>query len=427
MIVLKPTTRIWNDGSKIVSGGAPRTVVTRAENTCARLPTLATFLRMKSLLALALTLGCLSFASGQSVDSAFAKTHRGLDPAAFEGSLGGEPIGLYWIKNENIEAAFTNYGGRLIGLWVPDKNGDMTDVVVGMDNLKGFVESTEPYFGATIGRVGNRIARGRFSLDGTEYAVPTNNGANSLHGGERGFESVVWSAEQPDGHTLVFKYTAADGEQGFPGELDVTVTYRVTAERRLDMEYFATTDKATVVNLTNHAFFNLNGEGSGTIFGHLLRINADRYTPVDSGLIPTGELLDVRGTPFDFTRARRVGSRIDTAHEQLLFGRGYDHNFVLNEAGGDSLTEAAKIVGDESGIVLEVYTEEPGLQFYSGNFMEGKNTFKSGAKDDYRTAFALETQHLPDAPNQPDFPSIRLDPGERYETYSSYAFSVESN
>ena len=346
-----------------------------------------------------------------------------LEAADFNTEIDGKDVQLYWIKNKDIEVAFTNYGGRMVGLWVPDNKGKMTDVVVGFDSADGFKNSTEPYFGATIGRVGNRIAKGTFTLEGKEYHIPINNGENSLHGGKKGFQDVVWEAKQPNPSTIVFTYTSPDMEEGFPGNLEVKVTYSVTANKEVIMEYEATTDKATVVNLTNHAFFNLNGEGSGTILNHSVQLFADQFTPVDAGLIPTGELKDVAGTPFDFTMPHTIGERIKTDNEQLKNGDGYDHNFVLNGTKKDGLNHVAIIKGDTSGIVMDVVTEEPGVQFYSGNFMAGKNIFKSGATDAYRTAFALETQHFPDAPNQPDFPSIVLQPGEKYSTKSIYAFS----
>lgn len=342
----------------------------------------------------------------------------------FDTVIDGKKIGLYWIKNDSTEVALTNYGGRIVGLWVPDRSGKMTDVVVGMKNLEGFINSNERYFGATIGRVGNRIARGKFKLNGKEYNLPTNNNGNTLHGGNQGFQDVVWDAEQPDEKTLVLRYKSPDGEEGFPGNLDVKVTYSVTKNRGIKMEYEATTDKATPVNLTNHAFFNLNGEGSGTILDHQVQLYANQFTPVDEGLIPTGEFKDVEGTPFDFREVHTIGERIESENEQLKNGVGYDHNFVLNGTKEDGMNKAATVIGDKSGIKMEIFTEEPGIQFYSGNFMQSKNTFKSGAKDDYRTAFALETQHFPDAPNQPEFPSIILEPGDTYHTVSIYKFST---
>lgn len=348
-----------------------------------------------------------------------------LETKNFDTIIDGKKVSLYWIENKDIKAAFTNYGGRLIGLWVKDKNGKPTDVVVGMNSAKGFKNATEPYFGATIGRVGNRVALGKFTLEGKHYQIPLNNGKNALHGGVKGFQDVVWNAEKTKGNTLVFTYASPDGEQGFPGNLNVKVTYSITDNNAVKMEYEATTDKTTIVNLTNHAFFNLNGEGSGTILNHELQIYGDKFTPVDEGLIPTGELKSVKNTPFDFTSKHKIGERIETKDEQLKFGKGYDHNYVLNATKKDGFIHAATIKGDISGITLDIYTEELGLQFYSGNFMQSKNTFKSGAKDDFRTAFALETQRFPDAPNQPKFPQITLKAGEKYHTVSLYQFSSE--
>src|SRR5690606_6902795 len=292
--------------------------------------------------------------------------------------------------------------------------------------VKGFMTSSEPYFGATIGRVGNRIANGKFTLNGTSYQIPTNNGVNALHGGNSGFQDKVWKAEKVNASTLVFHYFSPDGEEGFPGDLDVKVTYSITPGNGLKMQYSATTDAPTVVNLTNHAFFNLNGEGSGSILDHSVLIYADQFTPVDETLIPTGTLKAVKGTPFDFTSPHAIGERIEVQNTQLKNGMGYDHNFVLNGTQKSGMNHVATIVGDKSKIMMDVTSQEPGVQFYSGNFMEGKNQFKSGVMDNFRTAFALETQHFPDAPNQPDFPSITLNPGEEYQTTSVYTFSIKN-
>ncbi|MDA6069927.1 galactose mutarotase [Flavobacterium sp. AC] len=348
-----------------------------------------------------------------------------LEEKNFDTTIDNKKVNLYWIENKGIKAAFTNYGGRLVGLWVADKNGKPRDVVVGMNSAKGFKNATEPYFGATIGRVGNRIAKGKFTLEGKQYQVPLNNGENALHGGIKGFQDVVWDVAKTNENTLVFSYVSPDGEQGFPGNLTVRVTYTITDDHSIKMEYEATTDKTTIVNLTNHAFFNLNGEGSGSIINHELQIYANEFTPVDEGLIPNGELKSVKNTSFDFTSKHTIGERIETKDEQLKFGKGYDHNYVLNGTKKNGLNHAATISGDKSGIIMDVYTQEPGLQFYSGNFMQSKNTFKSGSKDDFRTAFALETQHFPDAPNQPKFAPIVLKAGQKYHTVSYYQFSVK--
>jgi aldose 1-epimerase len=363
----------------------------------------------------------------ETTERATDSTETVLETKNFDTIIDGKKVNLYWIENKGIKAAFTNYGGRLIGLWVADKNGKPTDVVVGMNSAKGFKNATEPYFGATIGRVGNRIAKGKFTLEGKQYQVPLNNGKNALHGGLKGFQDVVWDVAKINENTLVFSYVSPDGEQGFPGNLTVKVTYTITEDNSVKMEYEATTDKTTVVNLTNHAFFNLNGEGSGTILNHELQIYANEFTPVDEGLIPSGELKAVKNTPFDFTSKHTIGERIETKDEQLKFGKGYDHNYVLNGTKKNGLNHAATISGDKSGIIIDIFTQEPGLQFYSGNFMQSKNTFKSGSKDDFRTAFALETQHFPDAPNQPKFAPIVLKPGQKYHTVSYYQFSVNGN
>lgn len=349
-----------------------------------------------------------------------------LDSTKFQKEIDGKKTNLYVLKNKNnMQAYFTNYGGRLVSLLVPDSAGKLVDVVVGFDSVEGFEKSTEPYFGATIGRYGNRIAKGKFKLDGKEYTLALNNGQNTLHGGKKGFQYVVWDAAQPDAQTLVLTYLSKDGEEGYPGNLNVKVTYSLTDDNELKMDYEATTDKKTLCNLTNHAFFNLNGEGSGTILDHKLQIFADQYTPVDTTLIPLGKNEAVKGTPFDFTQPETIGKRIEADNAQLKAGKGYDHNFVLNGTKAGSLNHAATVWGDKSGIVMDIYTQEPGLQFYSGNFMQGKNTFKGGAKDDFRTALALETQHFPDSPNQPAFPSTVLSPGQTYKTSSVYKFSAK--
>lgn len=362
--------------------------------------------------------------AGSLIDS--AKQVDTLSKIAFQTVIDGKKTDLYILKNSNnIQATFTNYGGRLVGLIVPDREGKPTDVVVGFSSLNQYKESTEPYFGATIGRFGNRIAKGKFTLDGKEYQLFTNNGVNTLHGGKIGFQDVVWEAHQIDKQTIEFIYLSKDMEEGFPGNLNVKVRYTLTNNNELKMDYEATTDKKTVVNLTNHAFFNLNGEGSGTILKHLVQINSDQYIPVDSTLIPNKNFESVRGTPFDFRKPTTIGQRIESSNVQLKNGNGYDHNFILNNNTASKLNLAAKVIGDKTGIVMEVYTQEPGLQFYSGNFMQSKNTFKGGSKDDFRTAFCMETQHFPDSPNQPSFPTTVLNSKDIYKTTSSYKFYVE--
>jgi aldose 1-epimerase len=343
--------------------------------------------------------------------------------SAFEKTINGKQTHLFTLKNKNgAEAAVTSYGGRIVSLFVPDKNGKLTDVVFGFENVDGFITSKEAYYGATIGRYGNRIAKGKFKLEGKEYTLATNNGPNALHGGHPGFQEVVWDGKQIDSTTLELSYLAKDMEAGFPGNLKVKVTYQLTDDNSLKISYLATTDKTTVINLTNHAFFNLNGESSGTILNHLVQINADNYTPVDGTLIPTGKIEPVAGTPFDFTKPTAIGARINTESVQLKSGNGYDHNFVLSKH--DMSSPIATVIGDKSGIKMEIYTEEPALQFYSGNAMKGLNAMKGGKMDAFRTSFAMETQHYPDSPNQPTFPSTVLKPGETYKTQTIYKFTV---
>jgi len=344
--------------------------------------------------------------------------------SAFEKTVDGKQTHLFVLKNKNgMEAAITNYGGRLVTLLVPDSAGKMIDVSVGMGSVDDYVKSSERYYGATIGRYGNRIAKGHFTLEGKQYTLATNNAPNSLHGGKKGYQDVVWDAKKVNDQTLELTYLSKDMEEGYPGNLKIKVTYSLTDDNGFKCSYEATTDKTTVVNLTNHAYFNLNGEGSGTILNHLVQIKADNYTPVDSTLIPTGKIESVKGTPFDFTTATTIGARIDDANEQLKNGKGYDHNFVLNK---HTMADPIAIVkGDKTGIVMEIYTEEPGMQFYSGNFMQAKNIMKYGDKDDFRSAFAMETQHYPDSPNQPQFPSTVLKPGQVYKTESFYKFKTK--
>ncbi len=348
------------------------------------------------------------------------------DKKNFDTAIGGKKVGLYILKNKGIKAAVTNYGGRLVNLLIDGKDGKPVDVIVGPGTLKQFQDSKEPYFGATIGRYGNRIAKGKFKLEGKEYSIPTNNGQNTLHGGINGFQSVVWDAQQPSDSVLVLNYLSKDGEEGFPGNLNVQVTYTLKSDTAMEIDYRATTDKPTVCNLTNHGFYNLNGYASGSIYGHVLQINAKEYTPVDSTLIPLGKNETVSSTPFDFTKPQAIGARVDdSSNIQLKNGAGYDHNFVLDKKENDSLREAAFVKGDKSGISMTIYTEEPGLQFYSGNFMTSLNAVKGGGKDEHRTAIALEPQHFPDSPNQPQFPTTELKPGQVYKTSSIYKFSLK--
>lgn len=334
---------------------------------------------------------------------------------------------LYVVKNANgVSMAVTNLGGRIVLLQVPDKNGKLGDIVLGYDSLEQYIEGNK-YFGAMIGRYGNRIAKGKFTLDGKDYQLAVNNGANALHGGLVGFNNVLWRMQPKTiegGQALEMTYSSPEGEEGYPGTLNVQVTYTLTDANELIIDYEATTDKTTVVNLTHHSFFNLAGEGSGDILSHEFTINADKYCPVDEGLIPTGELRPVTGTPFDFLQPHRAGERIDQDDQQLKYGKGYDHNWVLNKKGNE-LSLAARVTEPTTGRVMEVWTTEPGLQFYSGNFLTPKEIGKKGHVYDFRTAFCLEAQHFPDSPNQPGFPSTVLAPGAVYTQRTIYRFSTQ--
>ncbi|MES2278785.1 MAG: aldose epimerase family protein [Bacteroidota bacterium] len=326
------------------------------------------------------------------------------------------------LKNKYLQATITNYGARLTGLITPDKNGNPIDVAAGFATVDAYLKATAPYYGATIGRFGNRIANGQFTLNDITYQLPVNNGPNTLHGGS-GFHDKVWEIADAQDQYAVFTLFSPDGEDGFPGDMRVKVVYTLI-DNALLIDYEATTKKDTVVNLTNHAYFNLNGEGSGDVLEHSMQINADAYTRVNENLIPTGKLSAVALTPFDFRQPKTIGERIDAEHDQLIIARGYDHNYVLNKTEGQKLSLAAKAIGNKTGISMEVLTTEPGMQFYTGNFMDGTNTFKGGSKDDFRRAFCLETQHFPDSPNQPNFPSTVLSPGGMFKSSSMYRFGV---
>ncbi|HIY75491.1 MAG TPA: galactose mutarotase [Candidatus Sphingobacterium stercorigallinarum] len=349
-----------------------------------------------------------------------------LDSVSFTETIAGKETPLYTLKNSSGATAYlTNFGARLVGLWVPDKNGTLTDVVLGFDRASLYHNEDEPYFGPVVGPFGNRIAKGQFTLDGEQFTLPTNNGPNTLHGGTKGVHFVHWDVKSANDKVITFAYTLPDGQDGFPGPIHMEVTYSLSDNNELTLAYQATSDRKTVINLTSHAYFNLNGEGSGSILDHQLRLYADQYTPVDETLIPFGELADVKGTPFDFTSTKTIGADIDQESEQLTYGSGYDHNFVLNGTQVNGLNHAATVSGDQSGIVMDIYTEEPGIQFYSGNFMADRVTLKSGAKDSYRTGFCLEPQHFPDSPNQPNFPTTTLNPGDTYATKSVYKFTTK--
>jgi aldose 1-epimerase len=354
-------------------------------------------------------------------DSTTAAT---LPPAkGFEKTINGKQSHYYLLKNKNgVQAAIADYGAHLVGVLVPDKTGKLTDVAIGFDDIDGYKKSLSSYYGATIGRYGNRIAKGNFTLDGKKYDLFINNKPNTLHGGKVGFNDVLWDAKQINDHTISLTYLSKDMEEGYPGNLNCKVTYELTDDNAIKISYEATTDKNTIVNLTNHSYFNLNGVGNGTILNHVVQLMAGNFTPVDTTLIPTGKIVPVAGTPFDFNNPTSIGSRIDVKDEQLKNGKGYDHNFVLDKH--DISTPIATVTGDLSGIKMEIFTTEPGLQFYSGNFMNGSNIMWGGKKDEHRTGFAMETQHFPDSPNQPQFPSTELKPGETYKTQTIYKFSV---
>ena len=337
----------------------------------------------------------------------------------------GTSLDLYTLRNRNgLEVQITNYGGAVVSIRTPDRSGEMTDIVLGYDQPQGYVDDPT-FFGALIGRYANRIAKGKFSLKGVEYQLALNNAPNHLHGGVRGFNKAIWQPREvsrADGSALELSYLSKDGEEGYPGNLSVKVTYILTNANELRIEYSATTDKETIVNLTNHSYFNLAGAGAGPILQHVLRINASRFTPIDETSIPTGELKPVKGTPFDFTQGTVIGSRIDQGDEQLRFGKGYDHNFVLNKKGKE-LSLAAEVYEPKSGRVLEMWTTEPGVQLYTGNFLDNAHG-KAGKVYNKREAFCLEAQHFPDSPNQPSFPSPVLEPNQRYTQTTVYKFSV---
>ncbi|MGF1560502.1 MAG: aldose epimerase family protein [Flavobacteriaceae bacterium] len=347
-------------------------------------------------------------------------------PEEFVGLVEGDSVKFYSLTNANgIEVTFTNYGQRLISLHTPDKDGKFEDIVLGYSSLREFMNKKN-FYGATIGRYGNRIGNGHFKIDDNSYNLVKNNGENHLHGGTKGFESVVWNVEGNTENTITFSRVSPDMEEGYPGNLNVRVTYTLSDENELKIDYEATTDKPTVVNLTHHSFFNLKGEGNGDIADHVVMINADAYTPVDQGLIPTGELDKVAGTPFDFTSPKEIGKDIETDFEQLKIGGGYDHNFVLNKVpkNEDGLVLAARVTEPASGRTMEVYTNEPGVQFYTGNFLNGSDIGKAGKPYLRRGSFCFETQHFPDSPNKPQFPTTLLKPGETYRSSCVYKFGV---
>ena len=382
-------------------------------------------MKVKQLIGL-LVIVAMATCTGKQGASEEATTLSGLDRSHFQTVVNGDSTDLYVLKNANgMEVTLTNYGARLVSVMVPDREGEWQDVVLGFENIDDYVNS-DNNFGATIGRYGNRIANGKITVEGVEYQLPQNNFGHTLHGGPEGYDRQVFKAEQLSDQSVAFTYVSPDGEAGFPGTLNVKVTMTLTDDNAIDLQYEAETDKETVVNLTNHTYFNLSGDANNTILDHLLMINADQFTPVDDTFMTTGEILPVEGTPMDFRTATAVGERIDQyEYDQLKNGDGYDHNWVLN-SGGDVSQLAATVYSPATGIQLEVYTVEPGLQVYTGNFLDGTLTGKRGAVYNKRTAICLETQKYPDSPNKAAWPSPYLKPGEKYTSRCIYKFTVQN-
>ncbi len=351
-------------------------------------------------------------------------TQSGLSFSAFKAEINGKENNLYVMRNANgIEVCIINYGARIISVLVPDKTGEMQDVVLGFDNISDFVDINNN-FGSVIGRYGNRIAKGKFKLDGIEYQLSAKNGENSIHGGITGFDRQMFDITQVDSTTIECRYLSPDGDNGYPGNLDVKITYKLTDDNAIDISYEAETDKPTIVNLTNHSYFNLSGNPNNTIYDHTLFLDCDYYTSVDANMIPTGKIASVKNTPLDFTQPTIIGERIDDdTFEQIKIGKGYDHNYIFNTQ-GEINTLGCRVYCPSTGITLEVYTTEPGVQFYSGNFLKGTITGKKGVAYNKRTAFCLETQHYPDSPNQASFPNTVLRPGEKYTSRCIYKFGV---
>jgi len=354
------------------------------------------------------------------------KSSSGISPEAFNKMVDGKQVELFTIRNKNgMEMYVTNYGARIVSLMVPDRSGKKGDIVLGYDSLNEYLNNKEQYFGAAIGRYGNRIAKGTFNLNGLDYKLAINNTPNSLHGGVKGFSSKVWTSVRNGDNEVELTLISPDMDEGYPGELKVMMIYRLTDKNEVSIFYSAKTSKPTVINLTNHTYFNLHGAGHGDILDHRLYINADNYTPVDTTLIPTGAIEPVKGTPFDFTVPEYIGKRIDNHNQQLAFGRGYDHNYVLNKTRNEKVSFAASVYDSLSGRYMEVFTSEPGIQFYTGNFLKGKEVGKKGKPYNYRSAFCLETQHFPDSPNHTNFPTVVLRPGEIYSSACVYRFSIK--
>lgn len=352
------------------------------------------------------------------------KTKSGLNPQDFVGSVDGKQTQLAILTNNNgMELTVLNYGAKVVSIMTPNKNGELVDVVTGHNNLQEYLSSEEPFFGAVCGRTGNRIAKGKFSLEGKEYQLAINNGPNSLHGGIKGFNAVVWDMEALDSQSVKLTYLSKDGEEGYPGNLSVEMIYRLTNDNVFEIEYKATTDKTTILNLTNHSYFNLSGAGNASVHDHLLTINAPHYLPTDDTAIPYGKPEAVKGTPFDFTTEHTIGSRIEEDFEQLHFGRGYDHTFVFDKK-EDEYAHALTCLSPKTGIQMDIYTSEPGVQMYTGNWMTGNFEGKLGQRYPARSAVCFETQHFPDAINKPDYPSVILKVGDTFKSKTSHKFSV---
>ncbi|MDR2086595.1 MAG: galactose mutarotase [Dysgonamonadaceae bacterium] len=353
-------------------------------------------------------------------------TSGGLNTQNFQKKVDEKQVDLFILTNKNgLEVSVINYGGKIVSIHVPDKNGKFVDVVLGKSNIDDYMNDQEPYFGAICGRTANRIANGEFSLDGKDYRLAINNGPNSLHGGIKGFNSVVWDASQTDEQTLELRYVSPDGEEGYPGNLAILVIYHLTDDNALEITYKAIANRSTILNLTNHSYFNLSGEGDPYIGDHELQINADYFLPTNEVAIPLGKPEPVNETPFDFRSLHTIGERIDEAFTQLIYGNGYDHNFILN-GGGKELIFCAKAISPKTGIVMEVYTDQPGVQLYSGNFLEGNFPGKNGHHYPKRSAFCLETQHYPDSIHHPDYPSTVLEPGEIFSSKTIFKFSINN-
>ncbi|MDA3815921.1 MAG: galactose mutarotase [Prolixibacteraceae bacterium] len=352
------------------------------------------------------------------------KNKAGIKKSDFDENVEGKAVSLYTLENsKGAEVSITNYGGKIVSLMVPAKSGQLVDVVTGYNSIEGYLNSGEIYFGAAIGRYGNRIANGKFSIDGVEYQLEKNNGPNSLHGGIKGFHAVVWNAKQKDAQTLELNYLSKDMEEGFPGNLEVKIVYKLNNDNQLVIDYYASTDKKTLCNLTNHTYFNLSGDGADTILDHVLKLDASHYTPSDDTAIPTGEIKNVEGTPMDFTKKKAIGAQIDDDFIDLKLGNGYDHNFVLDKK-EDGVEKLGYIYSPKTNIQMDFYTDQPGVQLYTGNFMDGSQIGKKGKAYLKRSAFCLEAQYFPDSPNRPEFPSTVLKPGDEYRQTTIYGFTV---